>query len=163
MEACFRGDVWDRLTGAREKAQGPSHDQPTLEVPYGCSVVCCKYFYWVRWWKRRRRDEYACKSAVYKYACDGGGGRGDVYVSGGGEFAGQERGCVHAEQRAGGGDACGEHDYVDADACGVAGGECVYGDGDDAVGGKRDAELERDAEWNGEYCGGDHVLDDEWH
>lgn len=47
---------------------------------------------------------------------------------------------------------------MDADTSGVAGGECIYGEGDDGSGWKRDADVECYAKRDGEYYGGGHLL-----
>jgi hypothetical protein len=113
---------------------------------------------------RRRRWRYddAGDADIYKYAGDGGGGRDDIHVSGDGEFAGQERDHVCAERRAHRRDTFGKYHYVDADACGVASSECVYGEGDDGGGWKRGANVERDAEREYQHYGCDLVLGTVW-
>jgi hypothetical protein len=70
-----------------------------------------------------------------------------------------ECGDICADVGADGGDAGGKYDFVDADAWGVEGGGFVYSDSDDGEWGPRYADVGRDAEWDGEYYGGDYLLD----
>src|SRR5437899_3098474 len=51
---------------------------------------------------------------------------------------------------------------MDADASGVAGGECVYGEGNDGGRGKCHADVERDAEREYQYCGYCDALGPVW-